>query len=234
MCFIAERCTRWMSRWLYFGIRYSLGVMACLSEASCAEMVRGPTGQDLYPYPEREKPYPVVILDTVMGDITLEVLPTHNSHNAIAASCTLMNIYYCKKHFWITIFSWSKYRFLSAWGNWKPYFQILDTRRKLWACQCSQFYFKQAPKTCKNFLEHCRSAYYEPCLFNRIQKVNHKTNISVFNLGNRTPSSNFNALSATTTSCWGLWCLLHCWMSSLSAGHSQLYCYSKIYNFLDS
>lgn len=53
--------------------------MACLSEASCAEMVRGPTGQDLYPYPEREKPYPVVILDTVMGDITLEVLPTHNS-----------------------------------------------------------------------------------------------------------------------------------------------------------
>jgi hypothetical protein len=79
--------------------------MACLSEASCAEMVRGPTGQFLYPYPEREKPYPVVVLDTVMGDITLEVHSTHNPHNAITASYTLMNIYYGKKHFWITTFS---------------------------------------------------------------------------------------------------------------------------------
>lgn len=68
-------------------------------------MVRGPTGQGLYPYPEREKPYPVVILDTVMGDITLEVLSIHNSNNTITASYTLMNIYYCKKHFWITTLS---------------------------------------------------------------------------------------------------------------------------------
>ncbi len=34
-----------------------------------------------------------------------------------------------------------------------------------------QFYFTHAPKTCKNFIEHCRSSYYEAVIFHRIQKV---------------------------------------------------------------
>ncbi|CAM6011493.1 unnamed protein product [Sphagnum balticum] len=33
-----------------------------------------------------------------------------------------------------------------------------------------EFYFTHAPKTCKNFIEHCRSSYYEAVIFHRIQK----------------------------------------------------------------
>ncbi|KAG0580719.1 hypothetical protein KC19_4G193700 [Ceratodon purpureus] len=78
--------------------------MARMSEAMCKEVIRGETSRMLYPYPEHEKPDPVVILDTTAGDMTLE------------------------------------------------------------------FHFKESPKTVHNFLELCRCGYYEPCLFNRIQK----------------------------------------------------------------
>jgi hypothetical protein len=49
--------------------------MAQMSEATCKEMVRGVTSRMLYPYPEHEKPYSVVVLDTTAGDMTVEVMP---------------------------------------------------------------------------------------------------------------------------------------------------------------
>lgn len=48
--------------------------MAQMSEATCKEMVRGVTSRMLYPYPEHEKPYSVVVLDTTAGDMTVEVM----------------------------------------------------------------------------------------------------------------------------------------------------------------
>lgn len=47
--------------------------MARMSEARCKEVIRGETSQMLYPYPEYEKPYPLVVLDTTIGDMTLKV-----------------------------------------------------------------------------------------------------------------------------------------------------------------
>ena len=49
--------------------------MARMSEAKCKEMIRGGTSRMLYPYPEHEKPFSVVILDTSLGDMEMEVLP---------------------------------------------------------------------------------------------------------------------------------------------------------------
>lgn len=57
--------------------------MARMSEAMCEEVIRRGTSRMLYPYPEHEKPYPVVILDTTAGDITLEVLPLVAAPGAI-------------------------------------------------------------------------------------------------------------------------------------------------------